>query len=169
MNIAAVASTESDVDQSTSRLALDDEETVSDVDLQGVLVRTFGWIDPAGWEPKDLAYMQSETQAALLAWLWSLDCPVVNRYPPSVWYRPEIPLLFWSSVLRRCGLPTLETLVTNVEQEAEAFGREEKGAAGVVYGPLSSPVRYLVAGEEDWRLRRPPRAGRVFGRARFVR
>ena len=117
-----------------------------------MLVRTTGWIDPTGWQPDDLAYMQLETQAALLAWLWSLACPVVNRYPSAVWYHAQLPLLFWQRPLRLCGLPVLETLVTNVEQEARLFGRRlaQEGVPGAVYGPLTSAVRYLVSGDDDW-------------------
>lgn len=139
-------------DQSASQLVWDEEPPVLDDQITGVLVRSTGWIDPIGWKPDDLTYMQAETQAALLAWLWSLACPVVNRYPSAIWYRPQVPLLSWHLLLRRCGLPTLETLVTNVENEARAFGRRlaPEGVAGAVYGPLTSDVRYLVTGDEDW-------------------
>jgi hypothetical protein len=139
-------------DRSASRLILDDETLVADDQITGVLVRSWGWIDPIGWQPNDLAYMQAEVQAALLAWLWSLSCPVVNRYPPAIWYRPNVPLLSWYPLLRSCGLPVLETLVTNVEQEARTFGQESapERKAGVVYGPLSSNVHYLVTSDEDW-------------------
>jgi hypothetical protein len=49
-----------------SSLAIDgsNPETIS-----SVLVRDTGWLDPAGWNPTDHAYMQAETRAALLAWL----------------------------------------------------------------------------------------------------
>jgi hypothetical protein len=139
-------------EQSVSQLVWHEEPPVPDSEITGVLVRSAGWIDPRGWQPADLIYMQTETQPALLAWLWSLACPVVNRYPPSIWYQPRVPLLSWQRLLRRCGLPTLETLVTNVEREARAFGRRLAlaGFAGVVYGPLTSDVRYLVTSDEDW-------------------
>ena len=139
--------------ESPSQLAWDEEQPVADDHIAGVLVRGTGWIDPAGWEPVDLAYMQAETQAALLAWLWSLACPVVNRYPSALWYRPRLPLLAWQPLLRRCGLPTVEVLVTNVASEARAFGRRlaREGVAGAVYGPLTSDARYLVSGDKDWR------------------
>ena len=74
-----------DKGHSFSQLAWDEEPALRDEDITGVLVRSNGWIDPIGWQPDDLAYMQAETQAALLAWLWSLACPVVNRYPPAIW------------------------------------------------------------------------------------
>jgi len=138
--------------QSASQIAWDGEEPVTDDDLDGVLVRSTGWIDPDGWEPADLAYMQAETQAALLGWLWSLACPVVNRLPSALWYRPRVPPLSWQGAMRRCGLPTPETLVTNMDGEARAFGRrlDREGVGGAVYGPLTSDARYLVSGNADW-------------------
>jgi hypothetical protein len=141
-----------DNEQSVSQLVWGEEPPIPDDRIIGVLVRSSGWIDPIGWEPADLAYMQAETQAALLAWIWSLACPVVNRYPSEIWYRPQAPLLSWLTLMRHCGLPTLETVVTNVEQEARAFGRRlaAEGVTGAVYGPLTSEVRYLVTNEEDW-------------------
>jgi hypothetical protein len=141
-----------DNERSASQLVWDEEPPVLDEHITGVLVRSTGWIDPSGWRPDDLAYVQAETQAALLGWLWSLACPVVNRYPPAMWYRVQAPLLSWQPLLRRCGLPTVETLVTNVEEEARAFGQRlaREGVAGTVYGPLTSDARYLVTGEEDW-------------------
>ena len=114
-------------------------------------VKVRGWI-LSGWQPDDLAYMHAETQAALLAWLWSLPCPVVNRYSPAIWYSPKVSLLCWQYLLRRCGFPTLETLVTNEEEEARAFGQRlaQEGVAGAVYGPLTSEARYLIIDDKDW-------------------
>ena len=138
-------------EESVSELSLGKELPVSDDQIAGVLVRTSGWIDPVDWEPEDLAYVHAETMAALLAWLWSLPCPVVNRYPSAVWYRPQCPLLSWQPLLQRCGLRIPETVVTNVEHEARAFGRTTAASAGgTVYGPISSPVRYLISSEEEW-------------------
>lgn len=141
-----------DSDQSASFLAWNGQTAVRDDQITGVLVLDPGCIDPDGWHPDDLSYVQAETHAALLGWLWSLPCPVVNRYPPAVWYRPQAPLLSWHGLLQRSGLPTLETLVTSVEDEARAFGERltADGAGGAVYGPLTSGVRYLVASEADW-------------------
>jgi len=131
-----------------SSLAWDGQPPLRDGDIAAVLVLGPVTVDPAGWKPEDLAYVQAETQAALLAWLWSMDCPVVNRYPAALWYRPRPPLLGWHGLLRRSGLPTLDTVVTNVEAEARAFGERIGGA---VYGPLTSDTRYLVTSENDWR------------------
>lgn len=142
-----------DTDRSGSSLAWDGQPPVPDDEIAGVLVFSAGWIDGSGWQLGDLSYVQSEAHAALLAWLWSLACPVVNRCPPAVWYRPQTPLLSWHGLLRREGLPTLETLVTSVEREARAFARSlaADGVEGVVYAPLTTDARYLVTSEEDWR------------------
>ena len=43
---------------------------------------------------------------------------------------------------------SVEMLVTNIESEARAFG--ERGEGGVVYAPLTSDDRYLIAGDDDW-------------------
>jgi hypothetical protein len=141
-----------DADRSATSLALDEETSVPGEQIDSVLVFSAAWIDPLGWRPNDLAYVQAETQAALLAWLWSLDCPVVNRYPPSIWYRPQAPLLSWHRLLRGCGLRTPETLVTNVEHEARSFGQRlaADDTDAVVYGPLTSEARFLVTSEEEW-------------------
>jgi hypothetical protein len=136
-------------EESNSQLVLDQEPPLSDENITGVLVRRSGWIDPDGWQTEDLAYMQMETQAALLAWLWSLPCPVVNRYSAGLWYETHLHPLSWNRLLRRCGLTTPETLITNIEDESRVFGRH-LAEGGVVYGPLSREVRYLITDNKDW-------------------
>jgi hypothetical protein len=139
--------------ESISELADDDGFSIRGDQIAGVFVLNAGWVEPAGWELADLAYMQAESQAALLAWLWSLSCPMVNRYPSALWYRSQAPLLAWQPLLRRCGVPVLETLITNVEAEARDFDGRRTGAEskGIVYAPLTSDARYLVSSEQEWR------------------
>lgn len=121
-----------------------------DADIESVLVRDTGRLDPVGWDPTDHAYMQAELQATLLAWLEGLPCPVVNRCPAAIWYNPRRPLLAWRPLLRRCGLPVAEAIVTNDPAEARDFARSV-GVGGVVLTPLTGGAGYLVAGESDWR------------------
>lgn len=141
-----------DREMADSRIELAEEPPILDDHISGVFVRSTVWIDPSGWHPEDYGYMQAEAQAALLAWLWSLACPVVNRYPASIWYRPQVPILSWQPLLRRCGLSALETLVTNVEHEAIEFRRRlsVEGIAGAIFGPFSSDVRYFVIDDKEW-------------------
>jgi len=119
--------------------------------VSSVLVRDPGWLDPAGWDPADHVYMQAETQAALLAWLAGLPCPVINRVSAALWYRPRMPMLAWRPLLRRAGLPTPETLLTNDPERARDFDRqlEADGAGGVVFTPLTSDAGWIVTGS-DW-------------------
>jgi hypothetical protein len=131
-----------------SCLALDG---VSPETISSVLVRHAGWLEPAGWDPADHAYMQAETQATLLAWLAGLPCPVINRASAALWYRPRMPMLAWRPLLRRVGLPTPEILVTNDPARARDFGRrlEADGAGGAVFTPLTGDSAFLVTGS-DW-------------------
>lgn len=122
-------------------------------DIEGVLVRSGGWLDPEGWQPQDLGYMQAEVHAALLAWLRSLPCPVINRYAADLWYRPQPPLLAWRRLLRTCGLTTPAAIVSNVERGTRAFGQRyaTTGVPGAAYTPLTGNTRYLVATDDEWR------------------
>ena len=131
-----------------SRLNWDDQEA----ELAGVLVRGTGWLDPAGWDPADHAYMQAEMLAATLAWLTGLPCPVVNRPSAALWYRGRASLMTWRTLLRRCGLPVPEQLVTNDPAEARSFGHRlaALGVAGAVYTPLTGEAGYLVATDAGW-------------------
>ncbi|MBA3326575.1 MAG: hypothetical protein H0T41_15345 [Rhodobacteraceae bacterium] len=117
--------------------------------IASVLVRDAGWLDPSGWAPEDHAYMQAEVQATLLAWLEGLPCPVINRCPAALWYRPRMPLLAWRTLIRRCGLPAAETIITNDPAEARDFARRV-ASGGVVYTPLTGASGYLVAGDSAW-------------------
>ncbi len=138
-----------DNDRNISQLTLAGGERIANDQIDGVLIRSAGWIDPTGWQLDDLSYMQTEAQAALVGWLWSLPCPVAGLMPASIWYRPGVPVTYWQPLLARCGLRAPEALLTNVEDEARSFG--ERFGVGAVYAPFSSPDRFLLNTEDDWR------------------
>jgi hypothetical protein len=135
------------LDERVDRFALlrEGEGAPEPVVVEGVLLRAPVWLDATGWEPGDHLYAQTETQAALLGWLRALRCPVVNRYPSGVWFRPQVPAVMWQGLLRRAGLRGQETLVTNVPEEARAFAPD-----GGVYAPVTGGGAYLVGGEDEW-------------------
>ena len=137
-----------DDDGVTSRLELDAEP----LEVGGVLVRGIPYLDPTGWAPADHAYMQAELLAATLAWLTTLPCPVVNRPSADTWYRGSGALLAWRPLVRRCGLPGPEQLVTNDPAAARSFGRRlaDAGRFGAVYTPLTSSSGYMVADDDTW-------------------
>jgi hypothetical protein len=124
-----------------------------DSSIDGVLVRDTGWLDPAGWEEDDVAYMQAELRAVLLAWLNGLKCPVINRPDASQWYRSGVPLVAWRRQLRSAGLKLPQVVITSEPEEAAAFRRrlETKGASGAVFTPLTNGSSYLLADDDAWR------------------
>ena len=97
---------------------------------------------------EDRAYVQTEIQAAVLAWLWSLSCPVANRYPAHIWFRSQDALLFGTLCCCAAGCRA-ETLVSNVPGEARAFA-ERSLAGGALYAPLTSSARFPVTSDRDW-------------------
>jgi hypothetical protein len=117
--------------------------------LQGVLLRGTGEAtNPGGWDPADLAYVNVETRAALIAWLQSLACPVVNRLTADLWFRPRRPLVAWHTLFLSCGLPTLAIQMTNDLTTARQFADRWHGE--LIYAPLTSSVRYPVVMTQQW-------------------
>jgi hypothetical protein len=123
-----------------------------DTAIAGVLVRDTGWLERAGWDAADHAYMQAELRAVTLAWLAGLGCPVINRPDAALWYRASTTPLAWRALLRGCGLPLPEVVVTNDPAEARAFRRRLAmgGVSGAVYAPLTAPAGYLLADDDVW-------------------
>lgn len=119
--------------------------------IESVFVRSSGALDPADWVPADHAYMQAETQAAMLAWLFALDCPVVNRVNAELWYRARLPLLHWLARLRACGLLVPATIISNDAAEIDGFRREAetRDVSGAVFLSLAQHNSWLV-GDDDW-------------------
>lgn len=119
--------------------------------IESVFVRSSGAIDNAGWEPADQTYMQAEVHAAMLGWLFALDCPVVNRVNAELWYRPRLPLLHWLSRLRACELLVPGMIITNDEAEVDRFRRdvERCDVPGAVFLSLAQRNSWLV-GRGEW-------------------
>ena len=124
----------------------------SDVcDVDSLFLRASGGLDPSGWTPSDHAYVQAETQAALLAWVTALDCPVINRIGADLWYRPRNPLLYWFPLLRRAGLAVPAIVVTSDPEALQRFRHnlEVDNIPGAVCSSLVRNERWLV-GPAEW-------------------
>ncbi len=128
--------------RSNSWLVLEDGRTLSDKEIEGVLVRMPGRVARDFWEPEDIPYLDEEAHAALIGWLWSLDCPVVNRCPPPFWFCPGAPVHFWQRIFERSGLQAFDFLLTNVEEERRLFDAELGGQSIVM--PLTHAARQLL-------------------------
>jgi hypothetical protein len=90
------------------------------------------------WEPEDMPYLDEEAHAALFGWLWSLDCPVVNRCPPALWFCPGAPVHFWQRVFECSGLQAADFLLTNVAEERQVFDAAVGGQS------LAMPLTYAA-------------------------
>lgn len=141
-----------DTTNSSSRIRWADGSSLCEQDIDGILLRAPGWIDPTGWQNEDFSYAQTESQSALLAWLWSLDCQVINRLQPAYFYSPRTSPLFWQRLLQRSGLPTPEAMITNVHNSTQHFrdSFSNIGIAGVVYETMIRSSQYLVGTEREW-------------------
>ena len=89
---------------SSSLSRLGNGNTISDEDILGVIVRKPSFELMAGWSVADAKYLYAEKEAALLGWIWSLRCPVINRYTPELWFGPCDSLAYWSGRLEQAGL-----------------------------------------------------------------
>jgi hypothetical protein len=117
--------------------------------VAGVLVRASGGPASAeGWDQKDLTYARTEAQAALIAWLWSLPCPVINRLRTDVWFRPRRSYPEWHALFTRCGLPTAAICITSDVEAARVFAARDGGVA--TYAPLTSSSRYPITEPRHW-------------------
>jgi hypothetical protein len=134
-----------DTYNSTSRLIWEDGTATSADEIQGVLVRRPGQIS-GSWEAEDLAYIDLETQAALLGWIWSLDCRVVNRYPASLWRNSDQCPIFWRRMLMNCGIQPVESVLTNLDEKELSSGGNER--VRLIYTPLNSQPWPLLISEE---------------------
>jgi hypothetical protein len=119
--------------------------------IESVFVRSSGAVDKAGWEPADHTYMQAEVHAAMLGWLFALDCPVVNRVNAELWYRARLPLLHWLGRLRACGLLIPDVIITNDEADVDRFRRDAERCEvrGAVFLSLAQLNSWLV-GRDEW-------------------
>jgi hypothetical protein len=124
-------------------------DTVGPSNLGGVFVRRAPLIERADWAAGDAEYVQSETNAALLAWLWALDGPVVGRMPADLWYRPRPGLVAWLPRLQAVGLRGIETLLTNADRRRPRFPNSR--AEGIVHRPLSITTTWRATSPGEWR------------------
>lgn len=122
---------------------------LDDDDWRGVLLRGPGVpLNTKGWSPENYAYACSEAQAALLAWLHTLPCPVVNRPSAELWFAPHRPLVAWRASLAMAGLATPAITITNNVEVARRFAAHFEGR--LCYTPLTSRTCYSVTTDAHW-------------------
>jgi hypothetical protein len=128
-------------------LGVGERRYLNNREIKGVLVQTPERLDPGG-STEELERSQLERNAIMFAWLWSLPCPVINRYPPVFWFHPRLPLPFWKPLIIKCGLCPVNGVFSNVDWDLQAFASDCGGS--VVYSPSCDSKTYRIASEPDW-------------------
>lgn len=136
------------IDQDAPRVALrlQDGTILSANELRGLLLRTVCGIDPAGWDADDLAYVSAEARSALIALVWSLRCPVVNRSRPELWHRGQTSAFAWRHELRRAGLAIPPQTVRCGADVDVRRGQPAQARLSLA----TSPTQYEVRDDADW-------------------
>lgn len=93
-----------DSEKQSSLIRTADGAAIGDQEIRGVLVRRPRFERRDGWSAKDASYRHAEKEAAMLGWLWSLSCPVINRYSPELWFGQIDSIDYWHGRLECFGL-----------------------------------------------------------------
>jgi len=88
----------------------------------------------------------AEKSAAFLGWIWSLSCPVINRYCPEFWFECPESIEFWRGRLEPFGLES----IGSAGAARDVGGRD---AAKSSRGHLVAVIGSKVVWEEDARER----------------
>ena len=107
-----------DSDTSSTRFRLKTGGASFEAEISAVFVRKSSFVHQEGWALDEATYVQAEKEAALLGWIWGLPCPVINRYPPELWFEPVESLEFWRGRIERFDL---ELVSTRSEQAAPSY------------------------------------------------
>jgi hypothetical protein len=116
--------------------------------VSGVLSRAWGVpVSPEDFETSDGRYICAEWNALLMAWLSGMQCPVINRLRPELWYKSHLNVPDLASLVPGISLKLPRSLVTTDIDDAYDFCRSLRGP--VRYSPLTRPSRYRIATAAD--------------------
>jgi hypothetical protein len=102
----------------SSALVFADGTCLCDRDISGVFLRRRKALITST-SSDDYCYIQAEIEAASLGWIWTLQCPVINRLPPWLWYSRKPPIQVWSRLLRTNGLQEFECCRPSSDAESK--------------------------------------------------
>jgi hypothetical protein len=141
-----------DSTHASTALVFEDGTCATETDISGVFLRRKTIRRTNRANSDDYSYIQAEIEAAVLGWIWSLPCPVINRVPAWIWYWRKPPLRFWSRLLRASGLPDL---AYKPKRQVGSTNREASGRAGI-RDPSVVSCRACVVGQAVvWQYARP--------------
>ncbi len=117
-----------DSTRSRSVIVFEDGTYLTDNDISGVLLGRTKAAGAISSRSIDSNYIKGEIEAAILGWIWSLSCPVINRLPAWLWYYQNPPLQFWNRLFRMNGL--LELDYDRQESEARIANQDPSIGCG---------------------------------------
>ena len=127
-----------DSEQSSSSIWLGNQTKISESDIAGVVLRKpladLGSLAAT----ENATYSHAEQGVALLSWIWSLRCPVINRYRPELWFEPTKSLDFWCGKLMGFGLEAYRP--ADFSKQPQSPQAEDEGGAEEVRSYLCSVI-----------------------------
>jgi hypothetical protein len=93
-------------------------------------------------------WVRQEIAAALLAWINAARCQVANRYSAILWYVPNLPIVFWSDLLKKAKLLPVNSIVTNIPADIRRFAA--RTLRKFTYAPLGVGSKYPIASPSNW-------------------
>jgi hypothetical protein len=114
---------------------------ISHSDIAGVLVTRPLMACRAATASDSASYSNSERDATLLGWIWSLRCRVINRYAPEFWFARPASTHFWRDRLESFGLST-----TDLTEPIR--NRSSRDATGSKQGHLAAMIGSRVVWDE---------------------
>jgi hypothetical protein len=141
-----------DSTHTSTALVFEDGTCATETDISGVFLRwkTIRRMNRANSD--DYSYIQAEIEAAVLGWVWSLPCLVINRVPAWIWYWRKPPLRFWSRLLQESGLPVT---IYEPKRRVRSTNEEASSRVGIRDQSLVSCRACVVGQVVVWQYARP--------------
>lgn len=127
--------------RSPSVLHIANQTAISHLDIAGVLARRPLVGSRQAAASDDSSNLDRESDAALLGWIWSLPCRVINRYRPEFWFDRPAALDFWKDRFESFGLATSSST-------DRIRNRSTRDATGCTKGHLAAVIGSRVVWDE---------------------
>jgi hypothetical protein len=119
-------------------------------EIRAVITRmpAVGEVEVAHVHPDDRRYAAAEMQAFLLAWLSSLECPVLNRPSPNNLGGPWWTVAQWVQRARRLGVAARPVKQRIVFQADASTDTERRVDANAIFVDVVGDRAFLIGGRE---------------------
>ena len=119
-------------------------------DIEAVLARFSGFpISSEEFQTPNGQYLCSEWSAFLRGYVTALECPVINRVPPPLWYKPLLSAPDLLSLAPNLQFRLPRTLITTNFENARSFF--EACGGRMRYRAVTISSNYVITTEEDFK------------------